>query len=403
MSDQLPPRSSFVWYVTSSSLWVAGISLEALIITWLLIGVLNESAATFGDSRALISIPPLLCLIVGGVFADRINPKALLLVLSVIAIAVPLILVPALDILQVWMVVAFGTTIALLNALGDPARYAMVNRVTRLDIQRSIVIITVLPSSIGILGMAFGSQLEQLGMQAILLILSGLFLLSAITLLGLPQLPPLAQPRVGFVDGWRAFCQTPLVRQIIGMNFVSAIFNAGGYMVAMPLIATRVYEGDAALLAYMMIVFTIGSTGSNVVLFFFMPLKFPGRTYIVLQLTRVLIIVGLLYQPSDWIFLVLVGLWGVNMGVTSTLVRTTVQELAPAEHRAKILSFLLFSFMLSAPLSATLLGRLIEFTDPLSGLIPGIPISIAIFVYGRYFSGLWNYRTDSPELRRSFG
>ena len=187
------------------------------------------------------------------------------------------------------------------------------------------------------------------------------------------------------------------------MNFASAIFNAGGYMVAMPLIATRVYEGDAAFLTYMFVIFAVGNTGSNIVLFFFMPLKFPGRTYISLQLTRVLIIVGILFQPNDLLFLGLIGLWGVNMGITSTLVRTTVQELSPAEHRAKILSFYLFIFMLSAPISALLLGWLIQFTDPLTGLIPGIPMSIAIYIYGRYFSGLWQYRVGTSSLARSSG
>ena len=403
MSDPLPPRSSFVWYVTSSSLWVAAISLEGLIVTWLLIGVLEESASVYGESRALISIPPLLLLIIGGVFADRVNPRMMLFVIAAAAVAVPLLLVPFLGNLQLYMVVAFGTTIALLNALGDPARQAMVNRVTRIDIQRSIVIVTVLPSTIGILGMLFGSQLERLGIQPILFILSALFLASALTVLGLPRLAPLLRERVGLRVGWRSFWQTHLVRRIIGMNFASAIFNAGGYMVAMPLIATRVYEGDAAFLTYMFVIFAVGNTGANIVLFFFMPLKFPGRTYISLQLTRVLIIVGILFQPNDLLFLGLIGLWGVNMGVTSTLVRTTVQELSPAEHRAKILSFYLFSFMLSAPISSLLLGWLIQFTDPLTGLIPGIPMSIAIYVYGRYFSGLWQYRVGASSLVRSSG
>ena len=271
-------------------------------VTWLLLGVLEESAAVYGESRALMALPPLVLLIIGGIFADRISPRKMLFVVSLLAVGIPLLLIPFLDALHVYMVVAFGTCLALINAIGDPARQAMVNRVTRIDIQRSIVIITVIPSSIGILGMAFGSQLERLGIEPILLILSGLFLSSALCVLGLPELKPVATERIGLVEGWKSFWQTHLVRRIIGMNFVSAIFNAGGYMVAMPLIATRVYDGDAAFLTYMFVVFTIGSTGSNVVLFFFMPLRHPGRTYIVLQLTRALIIVGVLFSAKRHCF-----------------------------------------------------------------------------------------------------
>lgn len=403
MSDPLPPRSSFVWYVASSSLWAAAISLEGLIVTWLLIGVLEESASVYGESRALIAIPPLVLLIIGGVFADRVNPRMMLFIISIAAVAVPLLLLPFLKDLQVYVVVVFGTTLALLNALGDPARHATVSRVTRMDIQRSIVIITVVPSVIGIFGMLFGTQLERLGIQPILLILAALFLSSALTVLGIPKLSPILHEKVGLREGWRSFCETYLVRRIISMNFVNSIFNAGGYIIAMPLIATRVYDGDAAFLTFMFVVYAIGRTGSNVVLFFFMPLSFPGRTYILLQLTRALIIVGILLQPNELVFLGLVGLWGLNMGVTSTLVRTTVQELSPAEHRAKILSFYLSSYALSAPVSALLLGWLIEFTDPLIGLLPAIPISIGIFLYGRYFSGLWQYRAESNPLVQPSG
>jgi hypothetical protein len=68
--------------------------------------------------------------------------------------------------------------------------------------------------------------------------------------------------------------------------------------------------------------------------------------------------------------------WGVNMGVTTTLVRTTVQELADPDHRAQILSMLLVSFMVTAPISSLVLGMLIEHTSPLHALLPGIVISL---------------------------
>ena len=374
-------------------------SLQSLVVTWILIEYLNESAAVYGDSRALMAIPPLVIILLGGVFADRMRPRLLLFVLTLLTAVVPLVLIPLLQNIHVYMVVAFGTAIALLGALGDPAKQAIINRVTRIDIQRSIVIVTVIPSIVGIAAIQFGSQLETLGIAPVLCVLAGLFLLSALAVLGLPNLDPISTEKAGLMDGLKVFWQTKIVRQVIGMNFVSMIFNAGGYMVVMPLSAMRVYDGDAVLLANMLIAFTIGSTGSNVFLFFVMPLRHPGRIYLLLQLTRAIIIGLIILQPSTWIFLLLVSLWGVNMGVTSTLVRTTVQEQAPAAHRAKILAFFLFSFMLSTPISAFLLGRLVDLTSPMWGLIPGIPVSLGLFVYGLLFSGLWHYTSvDKPNV-----
>ena len=103
-------------------------------------------------------------------------------------------------------------------------------------------------------------------------------------------------------------------------------------------------------------------------------------------------ILGVLWmKPSLPLFFAAMFAWGLNMGVTTTLVRTTVQELAEGVHRAQILSVLLVSFMISAPLSSMLLGNLIAGYDPLTALIPGVVISLVIFVVGVTSSRLWQY------------
>ena len=89
------------------------------------------------------------------------------------------------------------------------------------------------------------------------------------------------------------------------------------------------------------------------------------------------------------------------MGITTTLVRTVVQELAPEADRAKILAIFLLSFMAAAPLSSLMLGTLVEYTTPMTALLPGIPISIAIFVLALYATGLWAFRSPSSDIRNA--
>jgi hypothetical protein len=193
-------------------------------------------------------------------------------------------------------------------------------------------------------------------------------------------------------EGFQATWRVPLARNIIGLNFLSSLFNAGAYIIAIPYIATEVYGGDAAFLAGIMIVFTIGSIGSNLILLVFMPLRHPGRLFLFMQLSRILILVVLWLKPSLWLFYLMLFAWGLNMGVTTTMVRTTVQELAPTQTRAQILSVLQLSFMVSSPISAMLLGLLISGTDPLAALVPGMLMSLVIFALGVTISGLWQYR-----------
>jgi hypothetical protein len=98
-----------------------------------------------------------------------------------------------------------------------------------------------------------------------------------------------------------------------------------------------------------------------------------------------------------WVFYAGIFAWGLNMGVTTTMVRTTVQELAPAAVRAQILSVLLFSFLVSSPISSILLGFLIAETTPLAALLPGVVVSLLIFAVGLGWSGLWRYAFNPDQ------
>ena len=380
---------------------MAALSLQGLLITWILVGVLEESASVYGESRALINVAPLIILLIGGFAGDRFDARRFLFFLALITAAVPVLLTFGMSNLNVWMVIAFGAGTTILSSLADPARQGMVNRVSHLDIQRSIALITIVPSLVGIAAMSTGTQLERLGLVPVLLVLAGFYLLAAVAVLGLPELPPIKKERIDIVEGFRNVLSVPIVRNLIGMNFVSAIFNAGGYMVVMPYILMEHYAGgtlpvdDGTLLTAMLIAFTIGSTGSTIVLYWLMPLKQPGKIYVSLQLFRILVILGIWLQPSPLLFLLFVMCWGINMGITSTLIRSTLQEMAPPAHRSKVLGFYLFTFTLSSILAAWILGHIVEWLGALNALLPGVVISVGLYLYGRYWSGYWEFRSPS--------
>lgn len=388
-------RTAYPWYLTSTSLWMAGMSLQGFLFTWLLVGTLETPADQVGIARSLAEFPPLAILLLGGLIGDRFNGRHFLTFMSLLMALPPLLMIGVFEAgaLSYGWVVVFGVLMASIQALSDPARQSALSRVTRLDVQRAITIMTIFTSSVGIGGFYLGGQLDVLGLSRVLLIQSLIFALGMIATWRLPDLPtliaPSARPRLG--DGLRALWALPLVRNVIGLNFASSLFNAGAYIVAIPYIVKEVYGGDAGFFATVMTVFTIGSIGSNVILLFFMPLKHPGRLFLIMQLTRAVILLLLISEPSLWLFYAGILAWGLNMGVTTTMVRTTVQELAPAPVRAQILSVLLFSFLVSSPISSLLLGFLISETTPLAALLPGIVVSLGIFVVGLGWSGLWRY------------
>ncbi|MDA1073395.1 MAG: MFS transporter, partial [Proteobacteria bacterium] len=314
----------------------------------------------------------------------------------------PLMLAMAVNLgqLSYWVVVGFGVIMASIQSLSDPARQATLSRVVRIDIQRSVTIMTIFGSLVGLTGFYLGGELDVLGLEVVLLLQALLFVAGMFAIRRLPGLPAVSDrklhlgPLVAFRSAFQVTWRVPLARNVIGLNFMSSLFNAGAYIIAIPYIVTELYQGDAGLLSRIMIVFTIGGIGSNVLLLFFMPLKHPGKLFLLLQLTRVLILFLVWIQPTLWLLFAVILAWGINMGVTTTLVRTTVQELAPVQDRAQILSVLLLSFMVSSPISSMLLGLLIANFTPTAALLPGMVISIAIFLIGFLKSGLWQYRSQ---------
>ncbi len=374
---------------------MAAISLQGFLLSWMLVGILELPGDQVGYGRALIEAPALFVLILGGLLADRVDGRSLLMRMHLVIglPSVALAVCAAVDWLHFAAVLVWGFAIAGLQSAADPARQAMLSRVAIIDVQRTVTIMTIVTSLVGLLGVWIGGQLEAVGLIEVLTLQAALFAAGAIAVHRLPAMPvraPLGRPDL--LGGLRSAWRLPLIRNVIGLNFLSSLFNAGAYVVAVPFIVKEVYGGGAEFFANVIIVFTAGSIGSNIILLRFMPLTWPGRLFLVMQLTRVVILALLYVRPSLPIFYATILAWGLNMGVTTTLVRTTVQELAPESHRAQILSVLLLSFMVSAPISSMLLGNLIAGYDPLTALLPGIAISLVIFFVGVARSGLWRYR-----------
>jgi hypothetical protein len=145
----------------------------------------------------------------------------------------------------------------------------------------------------------------------------------------------------------------------------------------------------------MMIIFYGSAAFSNFLMIRLMPLLRPGRVFLLMQLSRMVILGVMWIQPSFWLMVLATVGWGLNMGVTMTLSRSIVQESATVEFRARILSVYSLGLLGSAPIGALMLGLIIERFGTLNALIPAMIISVVLFVYGFFFTGVYNYRSPT--------
>ncbi len=403
-SAQTAPRREFFAYLSASGFSGAAFSMQQLLVSWLLIGVLLLPADQVGLLQAAIGLPAVLLMLWGGASADRADPRSLLLWTYWLAPLLPLALaaLAASRGVEVWSVVLWGLGMSIAIAFSTPALQAILNRVSSSGLQRGVTATTSLQFFVQMVGLTVAGQMEGLGLGVVLFVQAGLLVLAAV-LIG--RVRAVAPPDGGaaapawrsIYEGLLATWRSPVVLHVLILNFVSSIFNAGAFITVFPFIIKRIYGGDAALLAVMMIVFYAGAMVSNLLMLRFMPFAHPGRWFLLMQLSRVLIVFLLYIEPSWWLLVVAIVSWGLNMGVTSTLARTVVQESAQPEFRGRILSVYTLGLLGSPPLGAIVLGWIIEAFGTMNALLPAMLTSVVLFAYGVTLTSLWRYR--SAELQ----
>ncbi|MDZ7684959.1 MAG: hypothetical protein U5O39_08035 [Gammaproteobacteria bacterium] len=100
-----------------------------LLISWLLVGILLLPADSVGITQAIIGIPGVFLMLIGGATADRTDPRSLLMMVYSVAWLVPLALAGtvAAGWLNIWTVMLFG--------LGDERRYVLLEPGAAIDFE----------------------------------------------------------------------------------------------------------------------------------------------------------------------------------------------------------------------------------------------------------------------------
>lgn len=394
-------NNQFKSYLGSTAFSGIAYAMQYLLISWLLIGVLLLPADRVGVIQAIMGIPGIFLMLWGGASADRTDPRSLLIRVYAVAPVLPLFLlvVDQGQWLNVWTVALWGLGMSVITSFSSPAHQAILNRVSGADLQKGVAASTAVMFLVQMIGLGMAGQMDRFGLSAVLVIQGVCLVMGAVMIRRLTaQVPVSAPPESALrviVEGFRATYRDRVIFDVLVVNFISSIFNAGAFMTVFPFIIKRIYDGDAMLLAIMMIVFYGGAMLSNLMMLRFMPFVQPGRLFLWLQLSRIIIVFLLWIEPGWWLLVLTIIAWGINMGVTSTIARTIVQESAEAAFRGRILSVFSLGLLGSAPIGALLLGWIIESFGTLNALIPSMIVSLVLFIYGVYFTGVWDYRSPT--------
>ena len=373
--------------------------MQQLLLSWTLIGILEIPATQVGIIQAAAGIPGIFVMLLGGVRADETDPRALLMRVYLVAPLLPIFLITLINFqqLNILSVLIWALGMSFCVSYSSPAQQAILNKIASSSVQKAVSAATAIGFIVQILGLGVAGTIDKFGLLPALSFQAICIGLGAITVRRLNPQPPTINKKESafknFAGGFRAIYAKPDIMQTLLINFVSSIFNAGAFMTVFPFIVKQIYDGDAFLLSFLMIIFYAGATASNFLMIRIMPVVRPGRIFLIMQISRMVILGVMWLHPAFWVFALACVAWGLNMGITMTLARTIVQESATEEYRARIMSVYSLGLLGSAPIGALMLGSIVESFGTLNALIPAILISIALFLYGILFTGVYRYRS----------
>src|SRR5215470_827867 len=178
-----------LWKAMATSLLGDGLFLVAL--AWQVYALSNGPGA-MGIVGVAMTVPPVLCLLLGGVLSDRLERRKLMVLADVVrgaAIGAMGVLSIA-DMLQLWHVAALMAIYGAGTALFSPAFEALIPDVVPPDVltQANAVDQFVRPAALRLIGPAIGGWLiAVLGIGPAILINAGTFVISIVLVLSLDR------------------------------------------------------------------------------------------------------------------------------------------------------------------------------------------------------------------------
>ena len=343
-----------------------GTWMQILAQSWLVYR-LSNSSFLLGLDAFLGGIPIFLFSLVGGVIADRMDRRKVLLGSQYVQMscAFVLTLLVVLHVVHVWHILCLSFVSGLAQAFGGPAYQALIpTLVTKEDMPNAIALQTIQFNVARVVGPALGGlALEHLG-EKWCFGLNGLSFLAPIISLTIVQ--PSFQPQKTAEYIFAAMKQGFLfVRKQGAMEALMVLafcMTALGIPVLtfLPVVAKKVFAGDARTFTLFLSVSGVGSIVGALTVAAFSNLKHRGRAALLMLVCLGAAISGFALSRALWLSCFMLFCSGFTLLVVFALVNSLVQIITTNEMRGRVMSVYNFAFRGGMPMGNLLAGRLVD-------------------------------------------
>ena len=372
--------------------------LVTILFPWLIVVALHASPERVGIAQMITQLPGLFLLLFAGWVADRVEQRRILIV-SQLLVALPWLGIAALTATHA---LTFNALIALAllggvaGVFSGPPRDAMLSRVAGAQIQRAVVLIIGLQFGAQIVGYVLAGMTDRFGPTVLLALAAVMFALSAIPCLRLPASEPArgggGNPLGEIAVGLRVALRSERIRPALVLTFFMGLFFVGTFAVLLPLMIRDEYHGGATDLS---LAFGAFMSGTLVVIGLMMRravVQRQGRALMLGLVFGSMVLSLMSLRPPYWAFFALNFVWGFGGGLTMTMGRTIVQESAPPELSARLLSIYAFAMAAGTPIGSLAIGYAAKAWGTLNvALLPSIGMVVTVLLV-HLTSNCWQQR-----------
>lgn len=355
-------------------LWFMG-QLVSLVGTWMqttaqgyLVFQLTHSPLYLGYVGFAAGAPSWLFMLYGGVIADRMSRRKLLLIAQSTMMVLAFIQagLTFAGLIQPWHIIVLALGLGIANAFDAPARQAFtVEMVGREDLTNAIALNSSMFNLATVVGPAVAGLTYAWVGPAWCFTLNGLSFIAVITALLMMRLKPmLTKKRTtaaldDLKEGLRYTASHVAIRTLVSIAAVVSLFGLA-FMTLMPAWATTVLGGDASTNGLLLAARGVGAvTGALMIAALG---QFNGRGKLLTVGSFVFPLMMLIFAEVRWLPLSLLMLAGTGWGfmVLFNLANTLLQTLVPDDLRGRVVSIYTLGFFGLMPLGALLAGWVAE-------------------------------------------
>ncbi len=399
----------FPVYLIVQASWFAGFGLQTALFPFLSANVLHVSPELLSIAQMTLTAPAVILIFFGGVIAERADRRALLIILHFLALVPPLVLAALIfqDKLSYLALICFGLAMGSISAIVMPTRDAALNAVAKyskgLSVQRAVVWASVAQFGAQILGMGLAAAAANTLGPGVLIVVEAIIIgIGGLAALALPRLkngnettataspegalqiattilPPQTSTWAQIREGIDAVRNSPIIRSMTVLMMGVGVFVLGSFFVLLPVLVRDEYHGGLRELSLLYLAFWSGALIGVTMLATFGHVHQPGRALLLSLLGSVAALFSMAMAIPFWAFLIVMVLWGIAAGVIISMSRSIVQDSAPADKLARVLSIFQFGFLGGAPIGTLAIGFIIGALGPrTAALVPMTGLLITV-------------------------